>query len=91
MTVRSAYLGEDVTLTILYDGGGTDPDAAPTITITDNSAGTEVISAVSMTSEAVGEYSYGWDTSADANGASRYVLEIEAEFDSSTKIGRAHV
>lgn len=90
MTVERANVGEDVPITATFTehdtGNAVDGDSAPTITITDNFDGMEVISAVAMTSGDVGTYSYEWDTSADANGAGRYVIEITGEFSSLTKI-----
>lgn len=89
MTVESANLGEDVPITATFvehdTGTAVDGDTAPTITITNNSDGTEVVSAVAMTSETdTGVYSYQWDTS--GNSAARYVIEIAGEFSSLTKI-----
>lgn len=93
MTIESATLGEDVPIQIVYDGGGTDPDDTgtdgtpdATITITDNSDNTEMISAVAMTHETTGTFTYTWDTAVDTNGSGVYVVEISAEFSGLTKI-----
>lgn len=95
MTVDSAELGEDVPITIVYDNGGTDPDDTDSdstpdavITITDNSDGTAIISAVSMTHDATGKFVYEWDTSADGIEAGTYIIEITAEFSGLTKISK---
>lgn len=86
MGIDSAYVGEDVPLRVTYDSGGTDPSSAPTITITDNSDGTETVSAAATTSVSTGVYEYLWDTST-ANGAGVYIVEFSAEFNTSeTKI-----
>lgn len=87
MAIENAYVGEDVPVRVTYDSGGTDPASAPTITITDNSDGTEVVSAVATTSVSTGVYEHVWDTSA-ANGAGVYVVSLSAEFSSETKIAK---
>lgn len=100
MTIKSAYLGEDVPVEIAYsdDTGAIDPDDQDTddtpdadITISDNSDGTEVISAQAMTHNDVGEFEYVWDTDVDANGAGTYVVEITAEFSGETKINKSQI
>lgn len=89
--LRGAYVGEDVPVTISYedsdDETAVDPDAAPSITITD-SDGTTLIDGVAMTSVETGVYEYVWDTAADANGAGDYQVDVSAEFSSETKIER---
>ena len=101
MTLKAAYLGEDVPIQIAYsdDVGAVDPDDQDTdstpdadITITDNSDGTEVISAQAMTyTGSTGEFEYVWDTSADANGEGTYVVEVTAEFSGETKINKTKI
>lgn len=101
MTIESAYLGEDAPLEIAYsdDSGAVDPDDQDAddtpdaeITISDNSDGTEVISAVAMThTGSVGEFEYVWDTDADAAGAGTYVVEVTAEFGGETKINKSQI
>lgn len=89
MTLRKVYDGEDVPLQIEYtDGSDTAvaTDAAPTITVTDDS-GTEQVSGASMTSVDTGHYEHVWDTSA-ASGPGDYEVEISAEINSETKIRR---
>ena len=85
--VDPAYIGEDVSIKVTYDSGGTDPDSAPSITITDNSDGTELESGTAMTSESTGVYSFAWDTST-ANGAGHYNISITGEFGGETKINK---
>ncbi|SFS63114.1 hypothetical protein [Halostagnicola kamekurae] len=100
MTIKSAYVGEDVPIEIAYSdsNGAVDPDDQDTdenpdadITITANSDSTEVISAQSMTHNDVGAFEYVWDTDADANGSGTYVIEITAEFDGETKINKSQI
>lgn len=93
MAIDSAYIGEDIPITAVYDGGGTDPDDTgsdgtpdATITILDNDDGTEVISAATMTHESTGIFEYGWATGSDANGSGIYIVEVTADFSSETKI-----
>ncbi|QCC60758.1 hypothetical protein NP511_02105 [Natrinema thermotolerans] len=99
MTIKSAYAGEDVPLEVSYtdSNGAIDPDDQGSdgtpdaeITITDNSDGTEVVSAQSMTNTATGEFEFVWDTSA-ANGPGTYRVEITAEFGGETKINRSQI
>ncbi|GAB3669554.1 hypothetical protein [Halopiger thermotolerans] len=99
MTIKSAYDGEDVPIEIAYtdDSGAIDPDDQGSdgtpdanITIIDNSDGTEVVSAQSMTHNDVGVFEYVWDTSA-ANGAGTYLVEITAEFGGETKISKSKI
>lgn len=99
MTIKSAYDGEDVPIEIAYtdSNGAIDPDDQGSdgtpdadITIIDNSDGTEVISATSMTHNDVGEFEYVWDTSA-ANGPGTYLVKVTAEFSSETKINKSKI
>lgn len=92
MAIDPAYVGEDVPLRAIFDEGGTDPDDTgtdgtpdATITITDNSDGTELQSDTSMTNVSTGVMEYVWDTSA-ANGTGTYGVEVSAEFGGETKI-----
>lgn len=95
MTVAHAYEGEDVPIQITYDNGGTDPDDTGTdgvpdasITITDNSDGTAMVSAAAMTHLSTGTFEYVWDSDVDGAGPGTYVIEITAEFDGETKIAK---
>lgn len=84
MAIDSAYVGEDVPITVTYDSGGTDPDSAPTITVTDNSDGTELVSSTAMTSVSTGVYEFVWDSTDQSAGF--YGVSVSAEIDAETKI-----
>lgn len=95
MTVNSAYEGEDVPITIIYDNGGTDPDDTnddgdpeADISIIYNDDGTTVVDGVSMSSIDTGELEYVWDTEEGTEGTGTYIIEIAAEFDGETKISK---
>lgn len=86
--IEKAHLGEDVPIVITYtdtDDAATDPDSAPTITITD-AADTAQVDGVSMTSNETGEYEHVWDTDTDASGTGTYTVTVTAELSSETKI-----
>lgn len=93
MTLESVYDGEDVPIVATYDDGATDPDdqdadgdADAFITITENSTGTAVVSSVEMTKQSTGTFEHVWDTAANANGPGVYIVKVEADFGSETKI-----
>lgn len=96
MAIRSAIIGEDIPITAVFDSGGADPDDTgtdgtpdATITITDNSDGTAVVSSgTAMTHKSTGTFEYQWATGSAANGGGVYVVEVSAEFDGETKIKR---
>lgn len=91
MPIQSVYDGEDVPITVDYtdeSDSSVDPDAAPTITITDEDD-TEVVSSTAMTGSS-GSYEHVWDTSS-ANGPGTYTAVITAEFSSETKISVGEV
>lgn len=96
MTVKRAYLGEDVPIQIEYTddtGSAVDPDDTavdPEITITDPDD-TDVVDATVMDSLEVGEFEYVWDTATDAGGEGRYTIEISADFSSETEITRESI
>lgn len=97
MALEPAVVGEDVPIVVEYDGGTTDPDDTgtdgipdATITITDNSDGTALITDAAMTHESTGVLEYVWDT-ATANGAGTYGIEVSAEFGGETKIVQNHI
>lgn len=99
--ISSAYLGEDVPLTVTYtdpdtgdpvDPDDTDSDGTPDVTVTITAPDdTEVISAVAMSNPSVGEYEYVWDTSTDASGTGEYTAEVTADFNGETKIERVNI
>ena len=99
MPIRAAWVGEDVPVQATYtDDSGTaidpdDPDADgtpdATITIVDESDGTEVVSAAAMTHIATGEFEYVWDTSTAS--AATHRVEVEAEFDGNTDIEKDRI
>lgn len=96
MSIRTAYVGEDVPITIAYEddaGNAVDPDDQGTdgtpdadITIIDTSDDTEVVTAVAMTNTATGEFEHVWDTSTLAAGSFR--VKVEAVFSGETKISK---
>ena len=93
MTIESAYVGEDVPLTVVYDDGGTDPDDTDadgtpdaSITITNNDDGTEVVSSAAMAHQSTGTFEYVWDTSTLSTG--HYGVEVSAEFGGETKLAK---
>lgn len=95
------YLGEDVPLVARYEdpetGDPVDPDdtdatAGPDATVTITGPdGTEVVTGAAMTSNAIGELEYVWDTSVDATGTGTYTAEASADFSGETKILRMSV
>lgn len=89
MTIESAYVGEDVPLTVTFDKGNTDPDADPTITVTNNTDDVEAVSAQTMTSQSTGVYEYVWDTTGEP--ATGYVVAVTAEFGGETKIAKSYI
>lgn len=90
--IASVYEGEDVPITVEYvdpdTGDPTDPDEAPTVTVTapDDTA---VVDAVAMTADGTGNYEHVWDTAGEATGV--YEVDVSAEFDTETKIDRVTV
>lgn len=91
MPIDNAYDGEDVPITATYTSGGAgvDADVAPSITITENSTGTDVVAGAAMSSVGgTGEYEYVWDSAVDGNGPGLYEIEVTGEFGGETKIVR---
>ena len=96
MTIESAYVGEDVPLTVVYDDGGTDPDDTDadgtpdaSITITNNADGTEVVSSAAMAYQSTGAFEYVWDTSTLSDEF--YNVEVSAEFGGETDITKDQI
>lgn len=95
MSISKAIAGEDIPIRVSYTdpdtGNSTDPDDPgvtwPTVTITDEDD-TEQVSAAVMTQDDTGEFEYVWDTATDGSGAGVYTIEVEAEFNSQTKISK---
>lgn len=97
MSVNSAYVGEDVPVTILYtdsDGAATDPDDPavtwPTIEITDLSDDSTALASTVMSQNGTGDFEHVWDTSGETAGTT-YEIVITAEFSSETKINKATI
>ncbi|WEL29856.1 hypothetical protein [Haloferax volcanii] len=95
MVLPSAYVGEDVPLTVAYEddaGNAVDPDDTanePTVTVVDvpereSGSETDVVSSEVMTANGTGDFEYVWDTSSEDAGEFR--IEVTADFDAETKI-----
>lgn len=86
--IERAHVGEDVPIVVTYtdtNDAATDPDSAPTITITDPSD-TAQVDAVTMTSDTTGEYEHVWDSATNASDTGTYTVTVTAELSSETKI-----
>ena len=95
MQLRSAYVGEDVPITIIYEddaGNAVDPDDTtiePTVTVVDvpeheSGSETDVVSAQLMSQNGTGDFEFVWDTTGETAG--EYRVEVTADFNAETKI-----
>lgn len=93
--LASAYVGEDVPLTVSYEddaGDAVDPDdttSDPSVTVVDvpdldSGSESTIVDGETMASNATGEFEYVWDTTGEDAG--EYRIEVTADFDSETKI-----
>lgn len=100
-TLRSAFEGEDVPITVTFtdddtgdpvdeDTTGDTTPSGPTITVTAPD-GTAVVDGVVMSNTSTGNYEHVWDTDSDSAGTGTYQVEVEGEFSSETKIAKATI
>jgi hypothetical protein len=100
MPLASAYVGEDVPVTVTYEddaGNAVDPDDTtvdPTVTIVDvperdSGSETEIVSDALMDQNGTGEFEYVWDSSGEEAGEFR--IEVSGDFNAETKIVKQRI